>query len=74
MRAEVDGILQERAGREPLAERFFLDEPPRDFIAFVGRMIVDDDELDIRKGLPVDALEALFDVCLMLVAGDNDAG
>jgi hypothetical protein len=43
-------------------------------MAPIGRMIVDDNEFDIRKGLPINALETFLDVRFMLIASDDDAG
>jgi hypothetical protein len=74
VRAEVDGVFHKRARCEPFAKRFLLDESSRDFMAPIGRMIVDDNEFDIRKGLPVNALEAFLNVRFMLIASDDDAG
>jgi hypothetical protein len=74
VRSQVQWIPQERARHEPLAEGLFLDEPLRDFKALVGRMIVNDNQFDIRERLSIDRLEALFNVRFMLITSDYDAG
>src|SRR5690606_21727839 len=72
--SEVERILQERARCETLGKGSLSEDPLRDFEALIRRMIVDDNELDVREGLPIDRLQALFDVRFMLIASDDDAG
>jgi hypothetical protein len=74
VRSKVERVSQEGARREPLAERLLLEETPCDFKALIRRMIVDNDELDIRKGLSINSLQALFDVRFMPIASDDNAG
>jgi hypothetical protein len=73
-RSEVERILQERARCEALGKGSFFEDPLRDFEAPIGRVIVDDNELNVGKVLSIDSLQAFLDIRFMLVASDDDAG